>query len=260
MVLSTKEHVTAVEDVLQTLLAKGLKLKISKCKIGKTSIETLGFRASYHAIQPSDEHVQQLAAFPTPCCGQSLLQFLDFVSFFGRWIERCADRTAPLHEVFRDTSWSRKKSKRAPVRVPDFEARRTQRQQNGFEEVRAAIADPMILVPPRAGARKRVVSGASNIGGGLDANKKEGSGLEGQSKGSGTEEQGEWRPVDFIARKLNGGEPRYTTMEKEAGEKKVVVIGDVKSRFVLAVPCKDGHAETLSKNLWERWFAVFGLP
>jgi hypothetical protein len=119
----------------------------------------------------------------------------------------------------------------------------------------------MILVPPRAGARKRVVSGASNIGGGvLGANKKEGSGLEGQSKGSGTEEQGEWRPDDLIARKLNGGEPRYTTMEKEAGEKEVVVIGDVKSGFVLAVPCRDEHAEMLSKNLWERWFAVFGPP
>jgi hypothetical protein len=123
--VAAREHMTAVEDVLQTLLAKGLKLKISKCKIGKTSIETLGFHVSYHAIQTSDEHVQQLAAFPTPRYGQSLLRFLGFVSFFGRWIERCADRTAPLYEVFRDTSWNRKKSKHAPVRVPDFEARRT---------------------------------------------------------------------------------------------------------------------------------------
>jgi hypothetical protein len=80
---TAKEHETAVEDVLQTLLAKRLKLKISECKIGKTSIETLGFRVSYHAIQPSDGHVQQLAAFPTRHCVQSLLQFLGVVSFFG---------------------------------------------------------------------------------------------------------------------------------------------------------------------------------
>jgi Integrase zinc binding domain len=44
------------------------------------------------------------------------------------------------------------------------------------------------------------------------------------------------------------------------GAQKVVEIGDMKSRFVLAVPCKDEHEETLSKNLWERWFAVFGPP
>jgi Integrase zinc binding domain/Integrase core domain len=42
------------------------------------------------------------------------------------------------------------------------------------------------------------------------------------------------------------------------GEQKVVVIGDVKSRFIVAVPCKDEHAEMLSTILWERWFAVFG--
>jgi Integrase zinc binding domain len=33
----------------------------------------------------------------------------------------------------------------------------------------------------------------------------------------------------------------------QIGERRVVVIGDVKSRFVLAVPCRDEHAETLSK-------------
>jgi hypothetical protein len=31
------------------------------------------------------------------------------------------------------------------------------------------------------------------------------------------EEHGEWRPVAFVARKLNGGEPRYSNTEKEAG-------------------------------------------
>jgi RNase H-like domain found in reverse transcriptase len=61
-------------------------------------------------------------------------------------------------------TWNRKKRKRAPVHVPDFGIRSTQRQQDAFEDVRSAIADPMILVPPRTGARKRVVSDASNVG------------------------------------------------------------------------------------------------
>jgi hypothetical protein len=111
---TAKEYVTAVEDGMHALLAKGLKPKISKCKIGKTFIETLGFRVTYHAIQPSDEHAQQLSAFPNPRCGQSLFLFLGVVSFFGRWIERCADRTVPLHEVLCDTSWNRKKSNVRP--------------------------------------------------------------------------------------------------------------------------------------------------
>jgi hypothetical protein len=68
--------VTAVEDVLQKLLAKGLK--ISKCKIGRTSVETLGFHVSYHAIQPSDEQFSRLKLFQLPvvvsrCCDFSVL-------------------------------------------------------------------------------------------------------------------------------------------------------------------------------------------
>jgi putative transposase len=120
---TAKQHVTAVDGVLQTLLAKGLRLKISKCKFGRTLIEMLGFRVSYHSIQPSDDHVQHLAAFPTPRCGQSPLRFLGVVSFFGRWIEQCADQTVSLYDVLRGTSWNRKKRNRAPVHVPDFEIR-----------------------------------------------------------------------------------------------------------------------------------------
>jgi RNase H-like domain found in reverse transcriptase len=44
-------------------------------------------------------------------------------------------------------------------------------------------------------------------------------GRERQSAASATEgeEHGEWRTVAFTARKLSGGEPRYSTTEKEAG-------------------------------------------
>jgi hypothetical protein len=74
----SQRKVTAVEDVLQTLLAKGLKLKISNCKIGKTSIETLGFRVSHHVFSPainmfSSLHLLQLPVVVGRCCDFSVL-------------------------------------------------------------------------------------------------------------------------------------------------------------------------------------------
>jgi RNase H-like domain found in reverse transcriptase len=72
-----------------------------------------------------------------------------------------------------------------------------------FLDLRAALADPELMVPPRAGAKKGVVTNASNIGYGAV--------LLQQEKNS------ERRPIEYIARKLKGGEPRYTTTEKEAG-------------------------------------------
>jgi RNase H-like domain found in reverse transcriptase len=139
--------------------------------------------------------------------------------------------------------------------------------------VRAAIGDPLILVPPRTGARKRVVSGASNIGygavllhfepffcfepgrgeGGLDTNKKEESGLEGRLKASMTEEHGEWRPVAFIVRKLSGGEPRCTTTEKESG---AFVFAIRKWRHLL-----DGERfEAVTDHMALRWLKNLRIP
>jgi RNase H-like domain found in reverse transcriptase/Reverse transcriptase (RNA-dependent DNA polymerase) len=202
-----KEHAKAMDEILQALASKRLRLKITKCSFGRRSIETLGFRVSQRAITPNDLHVMKLQEFPTPRCGQSLLRFLGVVAFFGRWVERFAERTAPLYEMLKYTGWNKKKKKRVPIKAPDFAERWTQRQQVAFEDVRAALADPVHIVPPRTGARKRVVSDASNLGyGAVLLQFEEVAGQE-----------GEWRPVAFIARKLTGGEPRYTTTEKEAG-------------------------------------------
>lgn len=48
----------------------------------------------------------------------------------------------------------------------------------------------------------------------------------------------------------------------EAGSamRKVVVIGDLFSRFMQAIPTRDETAETISWVLFERWIGVFGPP
>jgi Integrase zinc binding domain len=42
------------------------------------------------------------------------------------------------------------------------------------------------------------------------------------------------------------------------GERKVVVVGDIKSRFMVAMPTANETATTLADILWMRWFSVFG--
>jgi hypothetical protein len=95
---------------------------------------------------------------PSPDSRQNLLTM-----FFGRSVESCSVRTAPLYAVLKDTGWDKKKNS-VPNKLPDFVERRTQRQQDAFEDLRAALADPVHMVPPRTGARKHVVSDASNLG------------------------------------------------------------------------------------------------
>jgi hypothetical protein len=134
--LQRQIDVIHMEGVLQTKLAKGLKLRISKCKFDKTSIVTLGFLVSYHSMNPSDNHVQKLVAFPNLRCDPSLPRFFGVFSFFGGGSNdvrigrrRCTRFCATRHVIGR----------RPNVRNMYFEARST--QENAFDDVRSAMAN-----------------------------------------------------------------------------------------------------------------------
>jgi RNase H-like domain found in reverse transcriptase/Integrase zinc binding domain len=99
------------------------------------------------------------------------------------------------------------------------------------------------MVPPRTGARKHVVSDASNLGYGAELLQFEE--VAGQ--------EGEWRPVAFIARKLTGGEPRYTTPEKEAGS---FVFAIRKWRHLLEVKT----FQVVTDHLALKWLMNLRLP
>jgi RNase H-like domain found in reverse transcriptase len=90
-----------------------------------------------------------------------------------------------------------------PIRIPEYKERWGDRHRRAFRHLRNAITDPEVMTPPHSDRKKRVVTDASNIGYGAVLLQQE------------LDES--WRPIDYIARKLQGGEPRHTTTEKEAG-------------------------------------------
>jgi transposase InsO family protein len=44
------------------------------------------------------------------------------------------------------------------------------------------------------------------------------------------------------------------------GKRKVLVIGDMFSRYVVAVPISDESADTVARVIFDRWVSVFGPP
>jgi RNase H-like domain found in reverse transcriptase len=93
--------------------------------------------------------------------------------------------------VLLGSGWNKKKPRNIPIQVLDFEEKWTATQRESFLDLRAALSDPEMMVPPRAGAKKRVVTDASKVGYGAVLLQQE------------TNE--EERPVEYIARKLKGG-------------------------------------------------------
>jgi transposase InsO family protein len=48
--------------------------------------------------------------------------------------------------------------------------------------------------------------------------------------------------------------------ETKRGNRKVLVIGDMFSRYVVAVPIPDESADTVARVFCDRWVSVFGPP
>jgi hypothetical protein len=103
---STKSHVQDVDEILTSLFKKDLHLKLSKCRFGQSSVETLGFRVSHDSIFPSDKHIRTLAEWSEPTSGQELLRFIGVVLFFGRYVRNCSDHAVPLYELLAGTGWN----------------------------------------------------------------------------------------------------------------------------------------------------------
>jgi hypothetical protein len=88
-----------------------------------------------------------------------LLRVLDVINFFGNHIGRLADKARPLYADLEGTAWNRKNRRKSDkVHVPDWGNRYGAEQRKAFENLKDEMASPEFLVPPRAGARRRLVT------------------------------------------------------------------------------------------------------
>jgi hypothetical protein len=60
--------------------------------------------------------------------------------------------------------WKKEKQCNAHIPVPDFQEKWTATQRDAFLDLWAAVSGPELMVPPRAGATKRLVTDVSIIG------------------------------------------------------------------------------------------------
>jgi hypothetical protein len=102
------EHVVSVANVLDRLEKAGMKLKMTKCRFGKRSIETWVFKVTNGQVTPSDFHKGGMSAFRMPTDGTSILRFLGLVVFFGKFLEQAALKCAPLYAMLDGVPWNRK--------------------------------------------------------------------------------------------------------------------------------------------------------
>jgi hypothetical protein len=162
---SVEDRLQDLEAMLHKTLSHNLRLKLRKCTFGELEIEMLRHRVRHGEIRPFDPHVDSIRRKNEPHNVTELLRFLGVLNVFGNHIGNLADKSLPLYAVLKATAWNRQKRRKSDkVYVPYWGNRWRAEQRKAFENLKDETASPEFLVPPRVGARRRLVTDASQYG------------------------------------------------------------------------------------------------
>jgi hypothetical protein len=128
-----EEHLQRLEMVLQRIVAAGLKLKPSKCKLLQKQVVFLGHVVSADGIATDPEKMTQVAAWPVPRSVRDVRSFLGLCGYYRRFIDHFAEKASPLTSMLRKGltfKWS-------------------DECQTAFEVLKQALITPPVLALPR---------------------------------------------------------------------------------------------------------------
>ena len=103
-----KEHLQRLRAVFEKLSEAGLKLKPSKCKFFKESLNYLGYRVSKNGIKTDPKKIEAIVNWPTPRTVTEVRSFLGFTNYYRRFIEKYTQIAHPLNVLISGDNASHK--------------------------------------------------------------------------------------------------------------------------------------------------------
>ena len=182
------QHITHLRQVFTQLNDHGLQVNPSKCVLGVSELDFLGFHVDCNGIRPLTDKVQVIKDFPLPGTRRKLWQFLGLVNFYHRFVPKCAHILQPLHDLVTT----------APK--GDTPLDWTSAARTAFQEIKNALAEATLLVHPQPDAPTCIVTDASSGAVGAILQQK----LDDQ-----------WCPLGYFSRKLNPAQRNYNTFDRE---------------------------------------------
>jgi predicted aspartyl protease len=178
------EHLQRLEAVLQRLVATGLKLKPSKCRLLQKKVVFLGHVVSGDGVATDPSKTEQVAGWPVPSSVREVRGFLGLCGYYRRFIDRYAEIASPLTSLLKKGlrfHWSND-------------------CQTAFERLKCALITPPILAMPRDEGRYVLDTDAAN-----------------QSIGAvlSQMQDGQERVIAYASRVLNPAQKRYCVTRRE---------------------------------------------
>ena len=186
---SKEQHLEDLEAVFKALAANGLVIQRSKCLLGVSSLDFLGYAVDSNGIAPLPDRVVAIKATTPPTTVKELQRFLGMVGYYRRFIPKAADHLFYLFEALKGP---RDKKPKLLDWTPEC--------QTSFEATKSALAEATLLHHPRPGAQLALTTDASNmaIGGVLEQRGPKG-----------------WEPLAFYSSKLEPNQRLWPPYDRE---------------------------------------------
>ena len=94
-----QEHLMMLKGVLEKVRQYGIRLKGSKCKIMRSSVDYLGYRIDKKGLHPMLDKVTAITEAPKPSNVKEQRPFLGLVNYYGRFLPRLSTVTQPLNKL-----------------------------------------------------------------------------------------------------------------------------------------------------------------
>ncbi len=141
-------HLQILDEVLMRLRNAKLKLKPTKCSIGKKEVPYLGFVVSQHGVRISDEKVSIITELSPPRTRKELRRAMGMMNYLRRFIPKFSAIAQPLYKLLKE----------------DMPYMWGKDQYEAWEKLKELITTPPLLAYPRIGWLYRLHTDAAKTG------------------------------------------------------------------------------------------------
>ena len=133
-----EEHLHRLKAVFNNLRAAGLKLKPSKCDLFKQQINYLGHVVSKEGVSTDPQKIKSVTEWPQPTTLTEVRSFLDFVSYYRRFIPNFSKVAKLLNKLLQNLEGT-------PSQKKKFRVHWGPEQQEAFETLQRLCTESPIL-------------------------------------------------------------------------------------------------------------------
>ena len=187
-----REHLEHVRRIIEKLRHHGIKIKLSKCEVAKTTVIFLGHEVSYGQIRPSVEKTKVLFEYPRPLTVCQLQSFLGLAGYYRKFIAGFAKIATPLYTLLQGHDSTTKNTKLKLEWNDDAE--------QSFIQLRNMLTTRPLLVLPNFDLAYILDTDACNYAIGAVLSQEQDSAI---------------RPVAYFSKHLSPAQKNYSTSEKE---------------------------------------------